>query len=414
MPEFLSNVRFKKGLRGNGWATAEYYGAKGDNTHTVNDQPALQSAISDLNVNGGGRLYLAAVDYRLDSSLTIPPTVSLVGCPSGGTRLLMNHATASMFTPLVGSNYTLPTTISDINFGAIGSNSGVVFNFIGVATQRWLIKRCSFNAPDAYPFLQGTFFTDDGASSNNEVTFEDCYAGVLGGGPAFQMNKSGCRTNFIRGTYAMPATYNADLFGFYGGGGLVDGVSFDLNAHSTGSPNCVFANTVSDTDILIINNTRTFKSSGLIGNRIFLKVNDGAYVRTSNLFTRGCTRYLTSGLMGITSALEPEPHYSDIPGTLTYNIRNHYSNVALWLTNSGNPSINMPATGMYLGQKMTVSVTNISGSTIGGYLFGNVSGYAPTSIPNGRTVTFTAEFSSNSVGNGHWMITGTPLAPYVA
>jgi hypothetical protein len=289
----------------------------------------------------------------------------------------------------------------------------VVFNFIGVASQRWRIIRCGINAPDTSQNLFGSFFTDDGSSLDNHVVFEDCQVYRLSDGPAFQMNKTGCRTDFIRGLYTMPSSYSSDFFGFYAGGGLVDGVSFDLTAHSTGSPNCILANTVSDNDILIVNNTRTFRPNGLVGNRIFMRVNDGAYVRSSNLFTRGCFRYSTSGLMGINSAIEPEIHYSDIP-SLTYNIRNHYSNVSLWVTNTGNPTFILPSSGTYLGQRMTVTITNISGSTIGGYLFGNLNGYAPTSIATGRTVTFTAEYSSNSVGNGHWMIIGTPLAPYVA
>jgi hypothetical protein len=411
MPVSLSNHRFRKGLRGEGWATVEYYGAKGN--VAVDDRAAIQAGIDDL-AGIGGRLYFGPKYYRIDGTLTTFPGVSMIGVSCNSTHLVINHATQAIMIPIQGSNYRLPTVISDINFGALVPNTGAAIDYIGICGQEWLISRCTFNDPFGYPQLLGTFFRDDANSPGNVVTFEDCYGSILGSVSAFQMNRTASRTNFIRGTYKMPSSYNTEIMGFYTGGGLVDGVSFDLSTHSTGNGVCITANTTGDNDTLIVNNTRTYRPGSLIGTRVFLKALDGAYVRTSNIWTRGCTRYSTAGVMGIGSAIEPEAHYSDIPGSLTYNIRNNYSNVALWLTLSGNPSINMPSTGMHLGQRMTVSVTNISGSTIGGYFIGNMNGYSPTSILNGRTVTWTAEYSSNSVGVGHWMLIGTPAVAYIA
>lgn len=411
MPTFRSNVRFSKGLRGVGWATAEYYGAKG--SVSVDDRAALQAGLDDMASSGGGRLLLGNKPYRTDGSLHPYTNVDVEGVPGGSTYLLMNHATQPFLVPIQGSNVRLPAKFSCINFGGLVTNTGTLFEMAGITSQSWQFERCVFNEPQQGTALRGAFFHDDSSSASNEVSFIDCHANVTGTLIPFLMNKPGCRTNFVRGTYVMPSGFGNDMLGFYGGGGLIEGVTFDLNAHSTGFANCIFAGNSAPGDIILVNNARSIKSSGLINSRVFLKTAAGSYVRTSNLFTQGCTRFSGTGLMARGSSLDLEPFYDDIPGSLTYDIRSGYASVALWLTLTGNPQFNLPTDGVFAGQRLAVHIYNNSGSTIGGYTFGGLASYAPTAILNGRSVAFIAEYTTTSSGNA-WVLVGTPLAPFIA
>lgn len=72
------------------------YSAVGDGT--VNDAASIQAAIDDADADGGGIVLMPAGTYRIESTLTIPQTVTLIGAGPHVTAISLDAASGSALT----------------------------------------------------------------------------------------------------------------------------------------------------------------------------------------------------------------------------------------------------------------------------------------------------------------------------
>src|SRR6185369_10795736 len=200
MPIFRSNTRFVGGLRGDGWATPEYYGAQG--LLTVNDLNAFQAACTDLANSGGGRLMLGPKAYRLDGPWTIPGSVSVFGVPND-TFLAYHNATSNM---IIYSDTIrgAPAVISDVRF--IGTSASTGRTIVNAGSRLQLI-RCSWNGFDPFGSattnLQGNLVYNNNAQSETDLI--DCRVQVADS-VAYGLYAVAGKMRMVRGTLAMPPT----------------------------------------------------------------------------------------------------------------------------------------------------------------------------------------------------------------
>lgn len=66
------------------------YGALGNGV--ADDTDAIQDAIDAASAAGGGTVFFPAGTYRVTSAITVPDAVSLLGCGSGNTAIVTDHA----------------------------------------------------------------------------------------------------------------------------------------------------------------------------------------------------------------------------------------------------------------------------------------------------------------------------------
>lgn len=221
----------KRGLRGDGWATPEFYGVKGGTG--VNDNAALQAALTDLgNATSGGRLLLGPKTYRSDGLLNVPSNVSIIGVPDA-TYLAWNHATANGLV-FLGDNKGPPVAISDIRFiSLIGNTGSCIVNNAGARVQ---LARCSWNGFDsagaASNNLQGNILVQTNAASSAQLV--DCAVNVAG--DAHGLNPTAGLVKIRGGSLKMPTTYTSALARATSSARVeLDGVYMDFRSHTTGT-----------------------------------------------------------------------------------------------------------------------------------------------------------------------------------
>lgn len=236
MPLFTSKVRYANGLRGEGWATPEYYGAKHDTG--VNDLAVFQTAVNDLAVTGG-KLRLGPYTYRLDGLLTLPSSVSWEGVPDA-TYVQWNHATANRMV-FTQTNQGNPATFKDLRF--IGGIAGTGTFAVNNADARVLFERCTWNGFDSgggpTDFLRGRIASLN--SSDSEMTFLNCRID-MGTDGVKGLNVPSGKIRMEGGIVNLPATYYED-FAYSDTSGLLelDNVYFNLTNHTTNTMKVLYA-----------------------------------------------------------------------------------------------------------------------------------------------------------------------------
>lgn len=236
MALFNRNVWFRRGLRGPGWATPEYFGAKG--LSSVDDLAAFQAAHTALAVDGG-ELRLGPTLYRLDGLLTMPSNVSWKGVPDA-TYVMWNHASANRMV-FTSYNDGGPLTFKDIRF--IGSVAGTGTFAVNNADARVVFERCTWNGNDpgggSTDSLRGRIVTL--ATSASEVEFVDCRM-LLGAVNQKGLSASDGRIKMRGGVVTFPTAYAED-FAYADSNGSVelDNVRFDLTNHASGSMKLLYA-----------------------------------------------------------------------------------------------------------------------------------------------------------------------------
>lgn len=225
---YLKKGRYGSSQKGDGWATPEYYGAKGN--VGVNDLTAFTTALSDLSVTGG-RLILGPKTYRLDNLITVPNNVSIEGVPDV-TYLASNHASANGLV-FVDYNEGPPVVVSDVRFIGLVANTGTcIVNNSGARVQ---FKRCSWNgfvlgAPSSN--LQGKIASVNAADSR--VEFVDCDLNVVGNVRGVDVTTGYAR--LVRGSLVMPQSYSQSLlYANSGADAEMNGVSVNCSAHTAGT-----------------------------------------------------------------------------------------------------------------------------------------------------------------------------------
>ena len=405
MSLMLSNTRSRKGSRGRGFITAQYLGAKPGLSFDC--KPAIQSCLDKMRDEGGGIVYVEPGGYRLATGLTVYRNTWLVGIPGAG--LYIDHATADTITfeALYTGNKSV---VRGLGFDALQANSGRVFYnpSSGFGAGRVIeIDDCSVNEISTGNLIGQMIVLDD----NSDMSVKNCRLFAKGSGVFSQVVSQTHASSVLRMTgnkLTTPSVYLSTVLTSGGGHGFLHNNTFDV-AGTSGVVNCVQLSSV-DTPYEISNNIFVGTS-----NDIALKWAAGsAPIASGNFYKTLIPFDPTSGLMGFRGRLDLSPHQADIATGTTYTINNGYAAVSLSLTNTGNPTITMP-TGFYPGQTLDLELTNNSGSTIGGYFFTGLSGFAPTSIANGTTYSIRVVYGSKTgTASYGWMLVGAPSAAFTA
>lgn len=400
MTLFTRNTRFRKGLRGDGWATLEYYGAKG--SASVNDKGAFDAACADLSAAGGGRLLLGPKLYRFDNLLTVPSNVSIHGVPDA-TYVAWNHATAN---GLVYTSYNEGTSIevSDIRFISLIGNTGTcVVNNTGARVQ---LKRCSWNGFDAVGApsnnLQGKLASLNSATS--ELEYIDCrlnVAGVLRGVDIISGS-----VKITRGSLLMPASYADGLVYAVSSSSVLslDDVQINGAAHTTGAGYFVYAGNGSNVCL----DGCHLLGGGSVGSKRLLGWDAGARVierRTHIASIPAMERYGSAAALSNYSSLELLGYLAAYPAS-PYTIPDGVRHVSVAF-NGAAPTLIMPAK-LFAGQRISVSVFNDAsggnwaGVTVTGLVFGGTN-----AINNNNGRSFEAVVTDrNGDGTLEWVIVG--------
>lgn len=208
---------------------APVYGAKGDSA--TNDTSAIQAAIAAAALVSGV-VFFPPGTYRITSALTIPEGVSLMGCSSYGSYIVIDHATANglVFSAQSTIVRLRATYVFGLNVGPFQDNSG---KHVAVESGSDVIFfGCSFGA-SLLPNTTGQCVSISNAATR--VTFVSCQ--FLTNGAAASHIQSlasgyitaiGCR--FVHGG----GTFNGTCVRASGGGQIV-GCTFDLSAVAVGA-----------------------------------------------------------------------------------------------------------------------------------------------------------------------------------
>jgi len=100
------------------------FGAKGDGL-TV-DTSAIQLAINRASARGGGRVYFDPGTYLIDSALSLPANVSLLGAGSSVTIIKQTNTSANGITAATAGN----NTIQGIQITHSSTSSGIGISFV--------------------------------------------------------------------------------------------------------------------------------------------------------------------------------------------------------------------------------------------------------------------------------------------
>jgi hypothetical protein len=359
MPLHRSNVRFKKGLRGDGWATLEYYG--GQPGAGFNSLPAFITACGDLGPQGG-ELRLGPWAYRFDGTLPIRQGVSLRGIPDA-TFILGNHATLPLLEPIAGTARNSFTEITGIGFGSLIGATGAAIHG-AQPNQRWKFRNCTWNwgGNRGSPLLNGNIFSDPSSSNSGCVyEFENCWAKANQDGQAFTLSTIGSQMNFRSSKIVWPATLGATLVYYSLGQGSINDLEFDATPHTAGTSAACIGISSSSVDPILIDNVKAIGSGGPA--KTVLKADSGVLVRCTNLIQANVNRYLT-GTLASGSYLEMLPHQSAQSSGFANTIPDNISAYSLRIVGSPGvaPAITMPSM-LFPGQELELTLINNSGGS---------------------------------------------------
>lgn len=335
--------------------SAKSFGAVG--TGLVDDRAAIQSAIDACATAGGGFVYLPPGAYRIDSGLTLPKIVNLIGVRNG-TVVVLNHATANLLTFGTGIDSGMPQLIEGIGFGGLVPNTGKVFTDAGSGGRSVVIRDCSVGDDDSN--LQGQIGDFTGGS---RVMFNNCELHVSGTAYGFRQSNTGGQLVIDGGQIFCPATYATYLVYYSLGGGSVR-TKFDFSAHSSGSgATAIGVSSGSTTPVEIVGNRFVNLTGG--PTKYALTADSNANVAMEGNTFGQVNRFNTVGLLTTGSRLEL---YPDANVSLVGNAYTVSTGVASTFirfdVGSTAPTITLPPI-LFAGQELTLTIYNISGGTFG-------------------------------------------------
>ncbi len=357
MSLFVSNVHFKGGVRGVGWATPQFWKVKNDGS--ANAQPAFTNGMAALSAEGGGNFIVPGGYYRFDSGFTIPQGVNLHLAQNAVLQL--NHASADFIT-LDTANSVAPTIISGGILDGLIANSGrVIYDPSGGGGRSWHIEGVSTNTLDAR--LQGVLFDQRGTSS---ICLSRCHFRAAGVAPDSRIRQANNNAylEIAGGSYSAPiAAWTGTMVHSSGGTGVMHDARLDLRGVTVGGGWGFNLTSVQQPwrvlDCEFI--APAFSVSGMVweaGAQLIARGN----VFHSGSFPGGAfgsTNELAAG-----SHIELLPAYSAVFGSVsTINIPNGYRCVNIRCNSTTGPDLIMP-TGWYEGQELLLSYYNGSASTV--------------------------------------------------
>lgn len=409
MAQTLAKSRVRGGTRRVGAGSARWFGARTGGSFDC--QPALQTALNELRDEGnGGVLYVEPGLYRLTGGLTVYRGVHIVGEP--GATFSLDHATADFFTvdDLGGSGNEI--SIKGLSLEASVTNTGRCFylpSTFSNSNRNIRVENCIINESSSN--LTGRHFAIDG---DGDFLVKGSRLFVKGTGAnaeaIVQTNASGVVRVINNKMVAGSGAHTSRLLRSSGGRGFAYGNEFDVSAVSSGVARALRIESTATP--WVVSGNQFIGNAGDFG----MDWVSGAYLKArDNTYSDGMLLYdTTNPTLGLGSEVELVSFLNDTPGgSTTYDVPNHVRHLSLIVTATGNLTINMPTTGLYQGQPIDVTIVNRSGSTIGGYLFTNMSGFAPTSIADGRAYSYRAVYSSTNIANpSTWVLVGAPSASF--
>ncbi len=336
------------------WAfSVKGFGAIGSSL--VNDQPAIQAAIDACAAAGGGFVYLPAGAYRIDSGLTTPKTVNLIGVRNG-TVIVINHATANLLTFGSGSDTGMPQLIEGIGFGGLVVNTGRVFQDNGVGGRSVVIRDCSVGDDDAN--LQGTI---GHFSGNSRVSFENCELHVSGSSNGLFNGHTGGELHIDGGRIFCPTTYATNLVYYALGGGSIR-TKFDFSGHTTGvGATAIGVSSGLSTPVEIVGNRFVNLTGGPTA--YALSADSNAHVILDSNSYYGVSRLNGVGLLASGSRLELRPEAPVSIFGPTHTIETGVASTVIRFSGAS-PTITFPPI-LFYGQELDVTIYNVAGGTLG-------------------------------------------------
>lgn len=401
MPLIRSNVWFRKGLRGDGWVTPEYFGAKG--SPSVDDSVAFQAAQDALANVSGGTVLLGPKQYRTDQTIHFSSSVGWKGVPDA-TMWRNNHATRNHHDWVSGSPRSDHTLIENIIFGGLIGNTGIpVFSSIAARAH---YKNCSWNAPGYDDNLTGRLFNLQGA--NSEFIIEKChiYQKSTGGtGEVFFNSGAGSKLRLIDNYVHQGVSSAAPVLSMVAGASFLKGNRFDAIDH-VGSENVLLVSDILSQHIIEGNTFESAFSSGKA-----LAYTAGAYIteRANNM--RLINMYGTNLLAEGSRLSLGRPLYTTTSSS-SITCANGFEGQSISSTGTA-PTIGLPVI-LFPGQEFVLTVYNNSGSPWAGIGFGaSGSGGVTGSTPTGQARTYLWKAMS-IVANGTfgWICIGSFSAAF--
>lgn len=394
MTQFNRNTWFRGGLRGDGWITPEYFGAK--HSASVDDSAAFQAAC-DAMASDGGEVRLGPFQYRTDQLIVLVPGVSWRGVPDS-TRWYGNHATRDHHHWTSGNSRSDYTLVENIIFGNLISNTGgVIYNTTNV---RALYRNCSFNAPGYGDNLNGRIFEAVGASS--DFVFEKCHVwqkSTSASQDAWFMDGSSAKLTLI-GNYVHQGSNTASpVVRVINGMLAARGNQFDAVDHAF-SQNVI---SVFDTTYQHIIEGNSFKSAFSGGKALSWSSGANITERANNFLL--INMYGSGGVLASGSTLSLAPMLAATTSGTTVTVPTGFASYSLRFTGAS-PTVTLP-TILFPGQELDLALYNVSGGPLG-FSLSNV-GYLATNPVVGNGSAASAKFRAmdlSLLGTCSWVQIG--------
>jgi len=401
MPQFNENVWFRKGLRGQGWVTPEYFGARG--LPGVDDSVAFQAANDALANVSGGTVLLGPKQYRTDQTIHFEPNVSWKGVPDA-TMWRNNHATRNHHDWVSGSPRSNYTLVENIIFGALIGNTGIPVFSSGAARVHY--KNCSWNAPGYDDNFTGRLVNMQGA--NSDFIFEKChvYQKSTGGtGEAFFNSGADSKLRLIDNYIHQGPSTTAPVLSMVAGASFIEGNRFDAIDH-VGNENVISVLDIVGQHEIVGNTFESAFSSGKA-----LSFIDGAFITERDNNFRLINMY-SNNLLDPSGSLSLGRALYSTTSSASITCANGFQSQSI--SSSGTaPTITMPFI-LFPGQEFVLTVYNNSGGSWVGINF--VDGFGgtagTTSAGFARTFLWKA-VSALADGNYIWMCIGSFSAAFV-
>lgn len=341
------------------------YGAELDGI--TDDTTALTDTIAAAAADpgGGGVVYVPAGSLLTSSAVAWTAGVSFLGAGSGASSIVLDHASANMFTlTTTGRRFMrgLALTHEQANSGNILAVSGAS------AITHVTVRDCAIGSGDSdgnlvtiagsptahrISFLNNRFLIS--GATNRAISCTDTTSNIVLAGNEFFMNQSTYNGALVNSSGHVQATGNTFSFSDHTSGTLVA----LQNDNAAGS--------------LAVSGNRFYFGTGAGGTEYgagwvtSARVNIGA---NSWFPTQGThRRYTASGVAEQGSSIA-DLDYADatISGT-TATVPDGFGTYAIDSTNATAPTVTLP-TKLFPGQRLTLSIRNGSGGNWGGaYVF---------------------------------------------
>lgn len=206
------------------------YGAVGDGA--TNDTSAVQAAITDADVHGGGIVFFPQGTYRITSHLSVPSDVQLLGGGPNVSTITLDHATddAIRFTTS-GADAVI---VRGLKIQVAQSNSGTLL--VNNSGASLAVMDCSIGNSNT----AGKCISNDNNSS--QLVVMNClvtHAGSASYG-VFTDGFTG-KVRLIGNKFVSPSALNGDMVHVNGAALVCVGNIFDCSGTNSGTGRCVLA-----------------------------------------------------------------------------------------------------------------------------------------------------------------------------